>query len=372
MTDPIVQPVSPGAFSPYPHPYPPPPPRAARPSGCLVAAVVVLLFLLGASVLVNLALMGAAVRGLAPEPGTVQRPPPLAQKWVAGEGEAKAALVELRGIILEEIETGGIFSFVHRPIDRIRRELEQAKKDGAVKAVIFSVDSPGGTIAASDEILHIFEKFKKETGKKVVVHMGAVCASGGYYVSSGADAIVAGPTTITGSIGVILQTFNVSETLDLLKIKNVTIKAGTNKDLLNPFRPLNEEHVRIIQNAIDQAYDRFVSVVAAGRNLPEEKVRELADGRIFTAAEALRLGLADRIGYLEDALDEARKLANAPELTLVRYERPGGLLAVLSGDIEARLPRGASPAAGIGRALDLMTPRLCYLWAPATSGAGER
>jgi protease-4 len=354
MSNVNVQPLAPG--------YAPPPRR----SGCLVALTVLLAVLLGLSVLANMAFLsrgGGALRH------GVREPEPLGQKWVAGSGEAKVALVELNGVISSEVATGGVFGVPQRPVERIRRELDEAAKDDAVKAVLFSVDSPGGTITASDEILEHVRRWKERTKKKLVVHMGGICASGGYYVSSAADEIVAEPTTITGSIGVILSSFNFAGTLGLLKIDPVTIKSGANKDLLNPFEPLKEAHLRIIQDMIDHAYGRFVGVVAKGRGIPEDEVRQLADGRIYTADDALRLKLIDKIGYREDAFEEAKRLAGASEATLFRYTRPPSILDALAGDVEARLPERDAAAAAIGAAL--ATPRICYLWEPAAGALAK-
>ena len=352
MSNMNVQPVAPGY-------YPPPP---ARRSGCLVALVVILMILLGLSVLVNLALMAKSGGGMGP--GGTHRSERLAQKYVRGSGDVKVALIELEGVIADEVPAAGIFGIRTKPVERIRRELEEAAEDDSVKAVLFAVNSPGGTITASDDIAHLFRQFQEKTKKKVIVHMGSLAASGGYYVSAGADEILASPTTITGSIGVILQTFNFSEAMDkFFKVQNVTIKSGANKDLLNPFQPINEEHVRILQNMIDQAYDKFVGIVSAGRKIELADVKKLADGRIYTADEALKLKLIDKIGYLEDALDEAKRLTGATDVTLFRYTRPPSVLEALAGDVETRVPEPASRVDALAAAA-ATTPRICYLWSP--------
>jgi protease-4 len=362
MSNVSVQPVSPG----FPPGYGAAPPQQR--SGCLVALLVLLAVLLGLSVLANFLLLGKA--GGALRQGGGERPEPLARRWVAGSGAAKIALLQVSGMIADEVG-GGVFGGAKHPVRQLRRELEQAADDDDVKGVILAVDSPGGTITASDEILELLRRFKKKTGKKVVVHMGALCASGGYYISSGADEIVAEPTTITGSIGVILQTFNVAQLLEKLHVENVTLKAGANKDLLNPFRPRSPEQERIIQGMIDHAYERFVQVVSEGRGLTPDEVKQLADGRIYTADEALRLKLIDRIGYREDALEEAKRLTGAADVTLIRYTRPPTILDVLTGgDPEARAPAAAGEveAAALGTLGRLATPRLCYLWEGAALG----
>lgn len=357
MSNASVSPVSPGYY---------PPPPGPRRGGCLGVACVLLLVLLGISVLINVFFLAERAGGPL---GAPDRPRRLGQRWVMGAGDAKVALVELEGPIMEEVAPDGFFGVAARPVARIRRELDQAAEDENVKAVIFAVDSPGGTIAASDEIHHLFRRFKEKTRKPVVVHMGGICASGGYYVSAGADVILAGPTTITGSIGVILQTFNFSRGIDRLQfVDPITITAGANKDLLNPFRPINEEHVRIVQNMVDKAYDQFVDIVATGRKLPADEVRKVADGRIYTADEALALRLIDKIGYIEDAVEEAKRLAGAANVTLFRYTRPPSLIGALAGDLDVEAPRLDGPATPLEALIALSTPRVCYLWAP---GIGE-
>lgn len=353
-----VQPVAPG--------YGARPPRGN--SGCLVAFAVIVTIGLGISVVMNMALLGKG--GCTITRTGVHEPAALSQRWVQGSGDTKIALIELSGVISNEVASGGFLGIVQRPVERIRRELDEAAKDESVKGVLFAVDSPGGTITASDEILQLFRRFKERAPKKpVIVQMGGLCASGGYYVSSAADEIIAEPTTITGSIGVILQTFNFAQSIEMLKIENVTIKAGANKDLLNPFKPLNEEHLRILQSMIDHAYKQFVSVVAKGRKLSEDEVRQLADGRIYTADEALRLKLIDKIGYRDDAVEEAKRLTGGADVTLFRYTRPPSLLDAFSGDLETRTPEPQGAAAlGVEALRSLATPRICYLWGAA---AGE-
>ncbi len=341
-------------------------------SGCLLVLSVLLALALAVSLLVNLAL---AARGAGMGP---KKPEPMTQKWVAGDGDAKVALIELQGVIMDEVQSGGLFGVTTQPIERIRRELEEAEKDETVKAVLFEVDSPGGSVTASDEIWNLFRRFKERSKKPVVVFMGGICASGGYYVSAPADVIYASPTTITGSIGVIMSAVNFRGLLDKFDVKPLTIKAGANKDLLNPTEPIREEHVRIIQDMIDEAYNLFVSRIVAGRakaGLSEPAIRDLADGRIYTAEQALKLKLVDKIGYRDDAFEEARKLGGVTQATLFRYSKFPSFLEALAGDAEAAASGelagrrvGAGGPLSIETVLSLETPRLMYLWAPFAGG----
>jgi protease-4 len=338
---------------------------APRGRGCLVALVILLAIGLGVSLLANLALVGAKAGAQA----EASRPEPLRQKWVAGSGDARVCLIELSGVIMEEVKSGGLLGATTRPVERIQRELDEAAKDDHVKAVLFSVDSPGGSVSASDGIWHAIKGFKERSKKPVVVWMGGLAASGGYYVSAPADAIFCSPTTITGSIGVIMETFNFSGIEEKFGVQNVTIKAGANKDLLNPFQPIREEHVRVLQGMIDDAYDLFVSRVADGRTaagLNADAVRQLADGRIYTAKQALELKLVDKIGYRDDAFEDAKKRGGITgDATLFRYTKLPGFLEALAGDAEAAAPAaGALAGLDLGSILSLGTPRLMYLWTP--------
>lgn len=191
--------------------------------------------------------------------------------------------------------------------DPVVRQLVSFKKDDSIKAVILRVDSPGGAVAPSQEIHD--EVIRVAAKKPVVVSMASVAASGGYYVSIPAHRIVANPGTITGSIGVIMQFTNLEELYGKLGLKSLVVKSGEHKDIASPFRPMTSEDRKILQGVIDDIYDQFVSAVAEGRNLPVEKVRNLADGRIFTGRQAKEIGLVDELGGMQDAVGIAKDLA---------------------------------------------------------------
>lgn len=191
--------------------------------------------------------------------------------------------------------------------DPVVRQLVSFKKDDSIKAVILRVDSPGGAVAPSQEIHD--EVIRVAAKKPVVVSMASVAASGGYYVSIPAHRIVANPGTITGSIGVIMQLTNLEELYGKLGLKSLVVKSGEHKDIASPFRPMSSEDRKILQGVIDDVYDQFVSAVAEGRNLSVEKVRNLADGRIFTGRQAKEIGLVDELGGMQDAVGIAKDLA---------------------------------------------------------------
>lgn len=234
--------------------------------------------------------------------------------------ENTVGLINIEGIIMGGYGSFGIFG--SQPgADRIIRQLKEAQEDDTVKAVVLRINSPGGSAAASREIRDEVVKLRK-SGKKVVVSMGDVAASGGYMVACAADRIVANPSTTTGSIGVIMQLQNTQGLYDKLGIKTITIKSGPHKDMGSPDRPLTEEEREILQGMIDDMYDQFLDVVAEGRNMPKEEVRKIADGRVFTGRQALKLGLVDELGDFYDAVDVAKDLAGIKgEVVLKQYGR---------------------------------------------------
>jgi len=238
-----------------------------------------------------------------------------------GSGSA-VGVVEVKGIILDSQET--------------IRHLRECGKSGRVKAVVLRIDSPGGVVAPSQEI---YEEVKKLAAKKkVVVSMGSLAASGGYYIAAPASMIYANPGTITGSIGVIIKLSNLQELMDKLGVKVTTIKTGTYKDVGSVSRPVTEEDRALLQGVIDSSYSQFVKAVAQGRKLPEEQVRLLADGRIFTGEQALALKLVDRLGNLQDALDEAGRLGGIEgEPPLFRPKKERKLLDMLVEETASRI-----------------------------------
>jgi protease-4 len=187
---------------------------------------------------------------------------------------------------------------------RIKADLHRAAQDAFVKAVVLRIDSPGGSVVSSNEIY----KLLKDFSKPVVVSMGETAASGGYYIACASRWIVANPDTLTGSIGVISELPNAEELLKKIGVQIVVIKSGANKDMGSYARPMTDDEKKLWQAVIDQAYDGFVKTVSEGRNLPEDKVRQIADGRVYTGTQAKDLGLVDQLGYLDDAVSKAGEL----------------------------------------------------------------
>jgi len=223
-------------------------------------------------------------------------------------------------------------------------QLKKYRKDDKIKAIILRIDSPGGSTAASQEIYREVERTTPR--KKVVVSMGNVAASGGYYIAVAADKIVANPSTLTGSIGVIMEITNFKEILRKIGIGHEAVKSGPFKDIGSPLRDMKPEERRLLQEVIATVQRQFVDVVAKGRKLSRERVEQIADGRIFTGAQAKDLGLVDSLGSFEDAVDLTKKLVGlSGEVKLVYPEKKklslwSLIFSSLMGEIQQALPLG--------------------------------
>lgn len=217
---------------------------------------------------------------------------------------AQIAVVKLEGPLFESLDT--------------LKELEEYREEPQIKAIVLRVDSPGGAVAPSQEIFSQILKLK-EKSKKIVVSMGTVAASGGYYVASAADKIVASPGTITGSIGVIMQSFGVQELAKKFMVEPRTVKSGLYKDTGSPFRDMTPGDRAYLQALSDDVYEQFLRDVSEQRHLPLEKVRDLAEGKIYSGKQAKELGLVDELGNIYDAIALAKQLADLPEDAKVKW-----------------------------------------------------
>jgi protease-4 len=246
----------------------------------------------------------------------------------------KIAIIEVNGVIMNA-RIGGFLDSGENPVAVFREKLDAAANDHRVKAVVLRINSPGGAVTASDIMYQDLVHFRHKTGKPVVACMMDVAASGAYYLAMGCDQIYAHPSTVTGSIGVIMTLYNAAGLFSKIGVASNPIKSGPNKDIGNPGRPMTEEERAILQGMVNRFYDQFVEVVVQGRHLPEERIRALADGRVYTGVDAQQLGLVDHVGYLEDAIQMAKGLACIKDAALVAYDRCDGY----RGSIYAGLPR---------------------------------
>jgi len=297
----------------------------------VLANIVLFLMLTGA-----LAIFAAGQRGIFTE-----------EVIQAGPRTAKIAVINLEGIIDA------------KQAEEIYRQLKMARSDKHVKGLIIRVNSPGGTISASDQIYNEIVKYRREAEKPVVAFMQSVAASGGYYTSVACDKIVAEPTVITGSVGVIMGYLVLQDLLEgKLGIQPVVIKSGLKKDWPSSFRPPTPEELEyLLEKVITPAYERFVEVVAKGRpSLTLADVRRLGDGSIYGAAEALEDKLIDKIGYLDEAIEQVKSLAGIEKAHVVEYRKPFSLSEFLRS--------ANSNITGLNRTklYELSTPQALYLW----------
>jgi len=280
--------------------------------------------------------------------------------WFAG----KIAIVEVEGMLINA-KSGGLLEPTENVLSLFTQELNRAAADPEVKAVVLRVNSPGGTVSASDAMYQILQRFKKQTGKPVVASAQEVAASGAYYVSCGADKIVAQPTSIVGSIGVIFETYNLSGTMTKLGIRPGAFKSAEHKDIGSPFRDPTPEEEKIMQGMVDEYYERFKGIVRNHRQIPDEETfRIVTDGRVFSGEKAVALGLVDRTGLLEDAIQLARELANAPGAKVIAYKRPygyGGSIYALNSSPQ---PKADVLQLKLPDAATLLPTGFYYLWRP--------
>jgi protease-4 len=280
-----------------------------------------------------------------------------------GEGSAKVLLLELDGVIAESPERAR-FGFDEREslVARVRAALEKARRDEDVRAVVLRIASPGGTATASEIVYREIRRFKEERGVPVVAQLMGVATSGAYYAAMAADRVLAHPTTVTGSIGVIFSGVNVSGLMGKLGVEDQTFTAGEYKDAGSPLREMRPEERRQIQAILDDLHRRFRQVVAEGRpQLGAERVAALADGRLYSADQALASGLVDGIGDLPGAIGEAKRRAGLAEARVVSFHRERDWRE----NLYTQPPQAPVPLLELAGLLGgLRSPGFFYLWWP--------
>lgn len=336
--------------------------RSSRPVSFWLAIVLALMF--GVSALANIVLAGLHMMGREGAPFDHQ------EHFMAGNLDAsdKVLHIPLAGTIMD-MDTSGGLSPSPSIVSRIAAQLQQARKDEKVKAILLEVNSPGGGVTASDILYHEVDRFRQERKIPVVVLCRDVTASGGYYVAMAADHVMAHHTSVIGSIGVIAELANVEGLMQKVGVQMNVIKSqradGSEsfKDIGSPFRPMKPAERALMQTIIQRMWGRFVDVVAAGRKgkLSRDQVAALADGRVWTGQQALELKLIDSLGYRDDALKKAQELAGLSSAKLVSWHpRPTLVAELLSSrsdltQVTALLEQAFDPGART-------SPRLMYLW----------
>jgi len=250
-----------------------------------------------------------------------EAPEPLKEYTLEGVGKDKILLIPVNGLI-SDMPKKGVIRTSPSLVEQVVLQLNKAEKDTQIKAVLLKINSPGGTITASDLLYHEIVSFKEKTGAKIIVSMMDIAASGAYYMSLPADKIIAHPTSVTGSIGVIFLQPKVTGLMDKIGLGVDVKKFGENKDMGSPFRESSEEEQKFLQKAVNDFGERFIRLVQKHRKPDKQALTEIATARIFLADDALKLGLVDNIGYLRDAVKESKKLAKIPDdARVVVYRR---------------------------------------------------
>src|SRR6266568_1686102 len=238
-------------------------------------------------------------------------------------GGNKIVIVEVEGMLLNA-KTGGFLQAQENDVSLFAQQLKKAEKDPAVKAIVLRINSPGGTVSASDLMYNEVLRFKERSKKIVVASAQDVVASGAYYVACAADKIVVQPTSVIGSIGVIFNTFDLSGTLDKVGARTNVIKSGPLKDMASPFKPMDDNERAVMQGMVNEYYGLFKSIVKNNRKLDDTTLAAVSDGRVFTGLRSVELHLADQAGLLPDAIQLAKDLSHSPGARVVLYKRPYG------------------------------------------------
>jgi protease-4 len=365
---------SPGAPPPPPMPPAPPvitalPAKPGKSRGWMIAAII-LIVILCFSLFINFTQFVSHVMRFPSNFGTTpetEAGPQLQEAMVKdNHSDNKIAVITVDGIITGQTADGS----GNNMEDVIKGELDAAKKDASVRAVILKVDSPGGEVMAADDIYRAIKKFQSTSSKPVVCSMGALAASGGYYISAPCRWIVANELTLTGSIGVIMETVNYRGLMDKIGVEPYVFKSGKYKDMLSGMRETNEipagEH-DMVQDLVLQTYGKFKGVVASGREAAHDKNKDkgqplagdwanYADGRVLSGDQALKLGLVDELGDFQDAVERTKKIAGIENANLIEYHEIYDISHLLS------LFGQSSQAARVGVKVDLGVdmPQLKY------------
>ncbi|MBN1828402.1 MAG: signal peptide peptidase SppA [Deltaproteobacteria bacterium] len=290
----------------------------------------------------------------------------LQERVIEGAGRDKILLIDVSGVITEKKRSLNRWTDGTSQLEDMRETLRKAAGDPAVKALLLRISSPGGGVTATDILYHEIMKFKEKRNIPVTACFMDVAASGGYYLAMAADQIVAHPTSITGSIGVIAMKFNVQGLMDRIGIEEESVKSGNMKDIWSPFRPSTAEERAVMQVIINSYHRKFIDIIEKGRpSMTKKDIEAASDGRIFTAAQALEKKLIDRVGYLDDAVTSLKSTLGLSEAQVVAYYRPGDFKETIYSGMTPAQPKLLELLSQEG--LGIVAPpgiNFMYLWLP--------
>jgi protease IV len=282
---------------------------------------------------------------------------------IEGKGMDKILVLSVNGVIQDTGDVTSFFQSAGYQHQSFLKMIKKAEEDKTVKGIILKVNSPGGGVVESAEIHKKLTDLKEATDKPVYVSMGAMAASGGYYISAPADKIFATPDTMTGSLGVIMQGVNFSELAEKYGVKFETIKSGPYKDIMSSYRDMTDEERQIMQTMVDNAYQGFVDVIADGRNMSESEVRKIADGRIYDGRQAKENHLIDELGYFEDAVEAMKKDYELGDISVVEYTANFGFGSLFSMSAKKIFSDDIEMATMVHLLSQPNSPRMMYLYA---------
>jgi protease-4 len=285
----------------------------------------------------------------------------LAETTIEGTGTDKILIIPVKGVITAQ-SSMKLFQETQSMVEAVTQQLDQARDDNDVKAVILEINSPGGGITASDIIYKEILEFKEETNKKIIVSMQDVAASGAYYISAAADKIISHPTTVTGSIGVIMPLINIADLAEKYGIKDTSVKSGDMKNIGSPLKKMSEGERKVLRDIVDEMYTRFLNIIADGRNMKIEDVRKLSDGRIYTGKQALENGLVDQLGYMDDAITLAKEISGLKEAKIIKYKKMFNLAEIFAGSMDNLFGNRTIRIGINATTTDSDFPRFMYLW----------
>jgi protease-4 len=283
----------------------------------------------------------------------------------------KIAIIEVEGMLMN-VRAGGFLQPQENKVSLFTQQMRAAARDPSVKAVVLRVNSPGGTVTASDTMYETVRNFRRVAKKPVIASTQEVAASGGYYVACAADEIVAHPTSVVGSIGVLFQTMEFQGALGKLGVKAESIKSGPLKDMGSPFKALRENEREVMQEMVDEYFERFVAVVTTHRSVKEphptlplpDDYGGVYSGRVFSGERAVQLGLADRTGRLEDAIKLAKQKGKAPNARVILYRRPYGYGGSIYAESQTPQPRANVLQLELPESRAFLPSGFYYLWEP--------
>ncbi len=326
-----------------------------------------------AVILLCLALAGCGIPSFLITP--VQNTRALAEETVEdgkGLNSGKIAIIQIEGMLIDAPK-GGFLQGTENSLSLFTQQLNQAEKDQSVKAVVLRINSPGGTVTTSDTMYEMLVRFKEKTHKPVIASTQEICASGAYYLACAADKIVAHPTSLVGSIGVIFQTIEFKDLLDHWGIHAGAVVSGPLKEMGSPFKHATGNETTVMQTMVDQYFLRFTKVVRDHRPLKEQGPPQpmpgdysgVFSGRVFTGEDAVKLGLADQTGLLQDALALARQIAHAPNAAIVIYRRPHGYGGSIYAHQDPLQPMTNTLQLSLPGSGQYLTTGFYYLWQPS-------